>query len=129
MIHETIHAHLLYITYGMSSSEKQNSKEWIALNTIFNNQPLNDRSNNTIQHEYMAGIVNLIGNCLYDWSYNNNKNITRDYCSKLAWGGLLNTDIFKQKVKNGELSKSEIERILFCEQENNSNAKGATCIK
>ena len=127
IIHETIHAHLLYITYGMQYEERQNSKEWVALQEIFKGPLAGDRSNNTIQHEYMTGIVNLISNCLYDWAYKNNLNIDRTYCWNLAWGGLQNTQVYETKVKNRELNNSTITQILLTEQNNELNAKGEPC--
>ncbi len=78
-------------------------------------------------HEYMAGIADLISNCLYDWASANKKNITRSYCSNLAWAGLQKTNTFKEKVKKQELNKAEIGRNLESEQENYTNSKGQAC--
>lgn len=130
LIHETIHAHLSYIIQGLTYSEKLKSNEWHALNEIYNDIPYKgeDRLEKT-HHEYMAGIANLIGNCLYDWASANKKNITRAYCSNMAWAGLLDTDTFRKKVKNKEFNKDEIINNLLSEQENYSNSKGQTCVE
>ncbi len=127
IIHETIHAHLLYVTYAMTNEEKKNSKEWIALNEIFYGPLAGDQENNTIQHEYMTGIVNLISDNLYQWANVNNINVDRTYCLNLAWGGLQETQIYQSKVKNRELDNVAIIKTLLKEQNNELNAKGKPC--
>jgi len=128
LIHETIHAHLNYITKSLPYSEQLKSNEWHALNEIYNNIPYKKKDKLAkTHHEYMAGIANLISNCLYDWANANNKNITRAYCSNLAWAGLQKTNTFKEKVKKRELNKAEIKRNLLSEQENYPNSKGQAC--
>lgn len=128
LIHETIHAHLSYITNGLSPYARLKSNEWHALNEIHNNIPYKEKDKLAkTHHEYMAGIANLISNCLYDWASANNKNITRAYCSNLAWAGLQKIKTFKEKVKKRELNKAEITRNLLSEQENYSNSKGQAC--
>lgn len=95
-IHEMIHATLLYFWYNPYNDFGIGNVDpsYAELVDYFNEYRYFGNTN-TSQHQYMALLVSDIANALETWAdANGYANVPSSYFTKLAWGGLRDTDSF-----------------------------------
>lgn len=129
MIHETIHAFIVYNSFANPDSE--------FILGLYNYGATKGYSGNELHHNFMPQYVEAIGYSLAIWNsvYGNSQDIPRSNCDDLAWGGLTYSsesnglyewyDVFEEIVP----SQSERLRIQnsFNNEASNNYAEGQPC--
>lgn len=139
MIHESVHAYILY-----NIKPRVNSMFRDDIKVYADKYPVPNR----YHHEFMGEYVKAMAVSLYTWDKNNGGgNLGWDYYKAMAYGGLFyakkdlngevlkdpqgnviieETDSFKklEPIKN---QRDRIKQILINEQQGNANAKGNKC--
>jgi hypothetical protein len=132
LIHEGIHAYILsYIdlaTQGgvdTQQSIKMFPELWNDLVARKYGDPNTSSGWNLYHHQEMArNYVNTIADALAQWDNYQNSN---QYYHDLAWGGLLNTQIFQQTTDLTDNDRLRISNINNAEDSNTSDAKSNPC--
>lgn len=119
IIHEIIHAHLLYQVMEKSGDD------FDKLAAIWGSMNGNPDQSKEYQHEFMVGIRNTIAANLFEWCRQSVTPVTLDYCNDLAWGGLSKTTTFQEILTSKD--RMIISTELLNEKLNNSDAKGSDC--
>lgn len=133
MLHETIHAFLLYNFFKDPTGEFKQG-----LNNFANSKGYTDL--NDVHHNFMPQYVDAIGYSLATWNqvYGNSGNIPRSYFDDLAWGGLTFSqhnsttnqytwhDVFQELVPS-ETERIRIQNIINNEAYDEYSAKGEPC--
>lgn len=113
IIHESIHAYLVYKTrMDPTSGIVSLLKEYYE---VYNHVT------NLTHHNFMVQYVDAFA---YSLKVYDNNNQTMDYYTKLAWSGLYSSDAFKNKSIS---EQNEIRQIVKNESEGLSGAKSSKC--
>ncbi|MBN7814761.1 hypothetical protein [Algoriphagus pacificus] len=133
MLHETIHAFLVYNFYKDPTGEFKQGLQNFATTKGYTDM-------NDVHHNFMPQYVDAIGYSLAVWNqvYGNSGNIPRSYFDDLAWGGLTFSqhnsttnqytwhDVFQDLVPS-ETERIRIQNVINNEANNEYSAKGEPC--
>ncbi|PZD79087.1 hypothetical protein [Mesonia sp. K7] len=130
MIHESIHALLLYgVLNGLFSVNGQTDPDYTELMDAFLLYMHNSSSSHYSgeQHEIIADLNDDITLTLENYGNMNGYNLNSNYYKTLSWGGLLETDAFKEiypmHLPNGDINPQwvSIVNTIAAEQDNSNN--------
>ena len=97
-IHEQVHAFLVYLheTGSLQANSTEPGYQELMQAYALHQQNNDDVALATTQHEYMASMVNEMTDDLYAYAQLNNiQGVDKEYCKRLIWGGLDETQTFK----------------------------------
>ncbi|MDO7171450.1 hypothetical protein [Mariniflexile sp. AS56] len=126
IVHEAIHAYILsYVDSNVDDFIKTFPELWNDLVAKKYGDPNSAAGWNQYHHEEMArNYVNTISNAISIWDNNQN---TNQYYNDLAWGGLMNTQIFQSISDLSEADRTRIENINLAEDTDSATAQGNPC--
>lgn len=130
MVHEAIHAYILsYIDIAKNGDPELSFKTfpelWNDLVAKKYGDPNTASGWNKYHHEEMArNYVSTISNAISIWDNNQN---TDQYYKDLAWGGLLNTQIFQSTTDLSGADRTRIQNINIAEDTDSATAQGNPC--
>jgi len=105
--HESMHAILSYASFTNQINTPNNPTYNQLVNSFLEYVLINPfapfDTSGTTQHNVIAQYINLIAQNSYTYATNHNmQNVTLDYCKKLAWVGLLDSDYFRQQYYDNQ---------------------------
>ena len=130
MVHEAIHAYILsYIDIAKNGDPELSFKTfpelWNDLVAKKYGDPNTASGWNKYHHEEMArNYVSTISNAISIWDNNQN---TDQYYKDLAWGGLLNAQIFQSTTDLSGADRTRIQNINIAEDTDSATAQGNPC--
>lgn len=117
IIHETMHAFLLYNHYDGQGTEMDR-----LLNLLYAKYRENPNQDNLYQHEFISQYVEALAHVLAVWD-NNRQSI--DYYKNLSWGGLETTPTYQAFSQD---RKDSIQNIINNERFSKDEATGTKCL-
>ena len=123
IIHELVHAHLLYYYHDERNQGFRNLLNTYALD----NFPPPIPSEEVVHHQFMTQYIQAIG---LNLAHYDGYRLDQDYYNSLAWGGLTNTDAFEEIVKDADDRNTIVDRIIAegtSTAEASNEAKGKRC--
>ena len=126
IIHEAIHAYILsFLDSGVSSFTTIFPELWNDLVSRKYGDPNTPSGWNLYHHQEMArNYVNTISDALANWDGNQHNS---QYYTDLAWGGLIETQIFNETSDLTDSDRIRIAESNKAEDLNNSTALGTPC--
>ncbi len=144
MIHELVHAYL-NVKYSNPFSFENGMDFRLKMEEYAKENGYNPNGTaeeqNIFQHDFMGQYVNAMAYSLYIWdkNYGTGGNLGWDYYYAMGFGGLfyvdkdingnpiqMETESFKELIPS-QTERDKIKKILFNEQEGNTNSKGTKC--
>lgn len=132
MIHESVHAYLLYQQRGNPDRSLHNS-----LLNFANDNGYNQNDGNRLHHEFMAQFVSAIAYSLQQWDklYGTGGNLPWDYYRAMSYAGFFTVDpsgnIVFETDSFIELEDSQereaIKDIILSENNADANSQGTKC--
>ncbi|MCH7410882.1 hypothetical protein MM239_15850 [Belliella sp. DSM 111904] len=132
MMHELIHAHILYLNYAEPGSDLIKSLNAFALAKGLVNDVMH------AHHGFMPVYIDVIAESLYQWDQSNNPGNVQpmQFYQDMAWGGLtdfsenginyIEYEGFKENFPD-ENERARIRDVISKEATNDSQAKGTPC--
>lgn len=132
-LHELVHAYFisLYLDGELTATDSNYNNLLNAFVAFYENatQDTFDTTDNEI-HNAMKDFINQIANGIYNYALQNNIYVTSNFCEKLAWGTMLNTDLIDEILTEDE--KIDAQNVIITEQNNieydpSNPVKGTAC--
>ena len=126
IVHEAIHAYILsYLDSSVGDLKRDFPTLFKELVSKKYGNPNNNQYFNIYQHQEIArNYVSAISGALAEWDDDQN---SLQYYEDLAWGGLFETQIFKETPDLTVADRKRILEVNIAEDKNLSNAKGSPC--